>query len=188
MTYPAPNFLPGRRYILSGALAGAMAALALPARASGEMRLFEKAKTPKPLPDIAFQDANEKPLRVAEFRGRALLINFWATWCVPCVKEMPSLDRLQAMFPQDKFLVLPLSIDGPTKPKVAPFYKDKKLTNLGIYFDPGRKAMQGLGVTLLPTSILVDPQGRELGRLEGDADWDMPEGVALMKAAIASRS
>ena len=101
---------------------------------------------------------------------------------------MPSLDRLQAMFPKDKFLVLPLSIDGASRPKVAPFYKDRKLANLGIYFDKGRKAMQGLDVSLLPTSILVDPMGRELGRLEGDADWDMPEGVALMKAAIANQS
>ena len=184
MAYPVPNFLPGRRYILSGALSGVVAALALPARAAGEMSKFERAKTPKPLPDLAFQDADDKPLRFGDFRGRALLINFWATWCAPCVKEMPSLDRLQAKFPKDKFLVLPLSIDGPTKTKVVPFYKDQKLANLGIYFDKGRKAMQGLDVTLLPTSILVDPAGREIGRLEGDADWDMPEGVALIKAAI----
>ena len=188
MAYPVPNFLPGRRYILSGVSAGVVAALALPAQAAGEMARFKKAATPKPLPDLTFQDADDKPLRFADFHGRALLINFWATWCAPCVKEMPSLDRLQAKFPQDKFLVLPLSIDGPTRPKVAPFYKDQKLTNLGIYFDKGRKAMQGLDVSLLPTSILVDPMGRELGRLEGDADWDMPEGVALMKAAIASQS
>ncbi len=188
MAYPAPNFLPGRWYILSSVLAGIPVALALPARAAGEMDRFKKAKAPKPLPDLAFQDANDKPLRFADFRGRALLINFWATWCAPCVKEMPSLDRLQAKFPKDKFLVLPLSIDGPTRPKVAPFYKDQKLAHLGIYFDKGRKAMQGLDVSLLPTSILVDPMGREIGRLEGDADWDMPEGVALMKAAIASQS
>ena len=192
MAYPAPNFHPGRRYILSGGLAGGLAgvlaALALPARATGAMDRFKKAKTPKPLPDLEFQDADDKPLRFADYRGRALLIKFWATWCVPCVKEMPSLDRLQAMFPKDKFLVLPLSIDGASRPKVAPFYKDRKLANLGIYFDKGRKAMQGLDVSLLPTSILVDPMGRELGRLEGDADWDMPEGVALMKAAIANQS
>lgn len=184
MAYPVPNFLPSRRYILSGVLA----ALAVPARAAGEMAKFEKAKVPKPLPDLEFQNADDKPLRFADFRGKALLINFWATWCAPCVKEMPSLDRLQAKFPKDKFLVLPLSIDGPTRPKVAPFYKDQKLAHLGIYFDKGRKAMQGLNVSLLPTSILVDPMGRELGRLEGDADWDMPEGVALMTAAITSQS
>jgi thiol-disulfide isomerase/thioredoxin len=188
MAYPAPNFLPGRRYILSGVVSGAMAALALPARAVGEMELYKKAATPRPLPDLGFQDADDKPLTFAEFRGKALLINFWATWCAPCVKEMPSLDRLQAKFPKDKFLVLPLSIDGPTRPKVAPFYKDQKLAHLGIYFDKGRKAMQGLDVSLLPTSILVDPMGRELGRLEGDADWDMPAGVALMKAAIDGQS
>ena len=182
MAYPAPNFLPGRRYILSGVLA----ALAVPARAAGEMSKFVAAKTAKPLPDLEFQDADDKPLRFADYRGKALLINFWATWCVPCVKEMPSLDRLQAMFPKDKFLVLPLSIDGASRPKVAPFYKDRKLAHLGIYFDKGRKAMQGLDVALLPTSILVDPLGRELGRLEGDADWDMPEGVALIKAALAT--
>jgi thiol-disulfide isomerase/thioredoxin len=188
MAYPVPNFLPSRRYILSGVLSGALAALAGPARAAGEMGKFEKATVPKPLPDLEFQNADDKPLRFADFRGKALLVNFWATWCAPCVKEMPSLDRLQAKFPKDKFLVLPLSIDGPTRPKVAPFYKDRKLAHLGIYFDKGRKAMQGLNVSLLPTSILVDPMGRELGRLEGDADWDMPEGVALMKAAIASQA
>ena len=187
MAYPAPNFLPSRRYILSGALSGALAALTLPARAAGEMARFVRAKEPKPLPDLGFQDADDKPLTFADFRGKALLVNFWATWCAPCVKEMPSLDRLQARFPKDKFLVLPLSIDGPTRPKVAPFYKDQKLAHLGIYFDKGRKAMQGLDVTLLPTSILVDPEGRELGRLEGDADWDMPEGIALMKSAIAGQ-
>jgi thiol-disulfide isomerase/thioredoxin len=184
MAYPVPNFLPARRYILSGVLA----ALALPARAAGEMDRFKRAETPRMLPDVAFQDADDKPLRLADFRGKALLINFWATWCTPCVKEMPALDRLQVMLPRDKFLVLPLSIDGPTRSKVAPFYKEKKLTHLGIYFDKGRKAMQALDVSLLPTSILVDPAGREIGRLEGDADWDLPEGLALMKAAIASGS
>jgi thiol-disulfide isomerase/thioredoxin len=190
MAYPDPNFLPGRRYILSGALA----AVALPAQAGvkpelvkGAVARFVPARPPKPLPDLEFQDADDKPLRFTDFRGKALLINFWATWCVPCVKEMPSLDKLQAAFPRDRFLVLPLSIDGASRPKVAPFYKDRKLAHLGIYFDKGRKAMQGLDVSLLPTSLLIDPEGRELGRLEGDADWDMPEGVALMKAAIASQ-
>ena len=112
------------------------------------------------------------------------MINLWATWCAPCVKEMPSLDRLQAEMPRDRFLVIPISLDGPSKPKVAPFYKEQKLTNLGIFYDKGRKAMPVLNVSLLPTSILVDPAGRELGRLEGDADWDTPEGIALMRSAL----
>ena len=193
MAHPAPNFLPGRRYILCGVLAALAVPTAMPAHAgikqdmaTGAMERFKPAKQPKPLPDVEIQDFSDRPLRLSGFRGRALLLNFWATWCAPCVKEMPSLDRLQAALPKDKFLVLPLSIDGPTKPKVEPFYKEQKLKQLGIYFDKGRKAMQALDVTLLPTSILVDPKGCELGRIEGDADWDMPESITLMKAAMAA--
>ncbi len=192
MAHPVPNFLPVRRYILCGALA----AVALPAAttpslagvkpdmARGAMERFKFARTPKPLPDLEIQSADDKPMKLSDFKGRVVLLNFWATWCAPCVKEMPSLDRLQAEFTKDRFLIVPLSIDGPTKPKVAPFYRDQKLDNLGIYFDKGRKTMQGLDVTLLPTSILVDAKGRELGRIEGDADWDSPEAIALMKAAL----
>jgi thiol-disulfide isomerase/thioredoxin len=192
MAHPVPNFLPGRRYILSGALAAAaLPAAAIPSLAGvkpdmarGAMERFKLTAQPKPLPDLEIQNADDKPMKLSDFKGKVVLLNFWATWCAPCVKEMPSLDRLQAEFPKDRFLIVPLSIDGPTKPKVAPFYRDQKLANLGIYFDKGRKTMQGLEVTLLPTSILVDAEGRELGRIEGDADWDMPESIALMKAAM----
>ena len=127
-------------------------------------------------------------MHFANFKGKAMLVNFWATWCAPCVKEMPSLDRLQAKIGKDKFVVLPLSLDGPSRPKVAPFYEDRKLANLGIYFDKGRKLMQALDVSILPTSILVDPSGREIGRLEGEADWEAPEALALMKAAVGNAS
>lgn len=192
MAHPVPNFFLGRRYILCGALAAAaLPAAATPSLAGvkpdmarGAMERFKLAAQPKPLPDLEIQNADDKPMKLSDFKGKVILLNFWATWCTPCVKEMPSLDRLQAAFAKDKFLIVPLSIDGPTKPKVAPFYKDQKLAHLGLYFDKGRKTMQGLDVTLLPTSILVDAKGRELGRIEGDADWDMPESIALMKAAM----
>ena len=194
MAHPQRDFLPGRRSVLAGGLA----ALALPLfagqtfagvkpdMAKGAMERFKLAAAPKPLPDLEIQSADDKPIKLSDLRGKVLLLNFWATWCAPCVKEMPSLDRLLAALPRDKYLVVPLSIDGPSRPKVAPFYKDQKLANLGIYFDKGRKTMQGLDVTLLPTSILVDAKGRELGRIEGDADWDMPESIALMKAAMGN--
>lgn len=120
-----------------------------------------------------------------QWRGKVLVVNFWATWCAPCVKEMPSLDRLQARIGKDKLVVIPLSLDGPTRPKVAPFYADKKLTSLGIWFDRSRKVMQALDVSILPTTILVDAKGRELGRLEGEADWDKPEAAALVSGALA---
>jgi thiol-disulfide isomerase/thioredoxin len=191
MAHPDRDFLPGRRLVL----AGVAAAIGLPATAwaeipktlaTGAMARFKLTRPPKPMPDLEFLDADDKSLRLANLTGKARLINLWATWCAPCVKEMPSLDRLQAALPRDKFVVLPISLDGPSKAKVAPFYKDRELTNLGIYYDKGRKAMSVLGVSLLPTSILVDPAGRELGRIEGDADWDTPEGIALMKAAIGN--
>jgi len=187
MTYPGSDFLLGRRLLL----AGASAFLALPALANlgpellqGTLAKFQLDKQPKPLPELAFNDSDDKPLKLADYKGKVVLLNFWATWCAPCVKEMPSLDGLQAKIGKDKFVVLPLSLDGPSWPKVAPFYHDKKLTNLGVYFDKSRKAMQALDVSILPTSILVDAQGRELGRLEGEADWEKPEALALMQAAI----
>ena len=191
MAHPDRHFLSSRRFFL----ASAAAALALPATAeaeiskaliTGSMARFKLTRPPKPMPDLEFLDADNKPVRLADFTGQARLINLWATWCAPCVKEMPSLDRLQANMPRDRFTILPISLDGPTKAKVAPFYKERDLSNLPIFYDKGRKAMSTLGVTLLPTSILVDPAGLELGRIEGDADWDTLEGLALMRAAMAS--
>jgi thiol-disulfide isomerase/thioredoxin len=186
MAHSLPDFLLGRRLFLAAGLTS----FALPALANvgpdlikGTLERFKLAKSPKPLPELAFVDAADKPLKLSDYRGKVVLVNFWATWCAPCVKEMPSLDRLQALMGKDKFIVLPLSLDGPSWPKVAPFYHDKKLSELGIYFDKGRKTMQALDVSVLPTSILVDAQGRELGRIEGEADWATPEAVALMKAA-----
>jgi thiol-disulfide isomerase/thioredoxin len=186
MTYPGLDFLLARRLLLGGA----SAFFALPALANlgpellkGTLAKFQLAKEPKALPELTFNDADDKPLKLADYKGKVVLLNFWATWCAPCVKEMPSLDRLQAEMGKDRFVVLPLSLDGPSRPKVAPFYDDKKLSHLGVYFDKGRKAMQALNISILPTSILVDAQGRELGRLEGEADWDKPEALALMKGA-----
>lgn len=176
----------GRRLLLAAApaffAAPALAKLG-PELLTGSLSKFVLAKEPKPLPELAFTDAEDKPLTLADYKGKAVLLNFWATWCAPCVKEMPSLDKLQAEMGKDRFVVLPLSLDGPSKPKVAPFYADKKLAHLGIYFDKGKKVMGALDISVLPTSVLIDAQGREIGRLEGEADWDKPEALALMKAA-----
>jgi thiol-disulfide isomerase/thioredoxin len=187
MAHSLSDFLPGRRLFLAAGLTSlALPALADlgPALIKGTLERFKLAKSPKPLPDLAFVDGADKPVKLSDYKGKVVLLNFWATWCAPCVKEMPSLDRLQADMGKDRFVVLPLSLDGPSKPKVVPFYKDKKLTELGIFFDKGHKTMQAADVNVLPTSILIDAEGRELGRIEGEADWARPEAVALMKAAI----
>src|SRR3954452_7966851 len=186
MAHPRTDFLMRRRLLLAGAPAffatPALAKLG-PELLTGSLSRFTLAKEPKPLPELAFTDAEDKPLKLGDYKGKTVLVNFWATWCAPCVKEMPSLDRLQAEMGKDRFVILPLSLDGPSKPQGAPFYADKKLANLGIYFDKGKKVMGALYISVLPTSILVDPEGREIGRLEGEADWDKPEALALMKAA-----
>jgi thiol-disulfide isomerase/thioredoxin len=186
MAHPRTDFLMGRRLLLAAAPAFfAVPALAKlgPELLTGSLSKFVLAKEPKPLPELAFADGEDKPLTLGDYKGKTVLLNFWATWCAPCVKEMPSLDKLQAELGKDKFVVLPLSLDGPSKPKVAPFYADKKLANLGIYFDKGKKVMGALDISVLPTSVLIDAQGREIGRLEGEADWDKPEALALMRAA-----
>src|SRR5579864_2748530 len=179
MTHPVHDFLCRRTF-----LTGGVALLASPAFANvgpellkGTLAKFQLSKPAKPLPDLTFLDAGDRPLKLGDYRGKTVLLNFWATWCGPCVKEMPSLDRLQGEIGKDGFVFLPLSLDGPSRPKVRPFYEDRKLANLGVYFDKGRKAMQALDVSILPTSILVDTQGREVGRLEGEADWAKPEVV-----------
>jgi thiol-disulfide isomerase/thioredoxin len=186
MTHPASYFLSRRSLFV-----GALSVLATPAFANvgpdllkGTLATFELAGAPKAVPEIGFADADDKALTLADYKGKVVLLNFWATWCAPCVKEMPSLNRLQGEMGKDKFTVVPLSLDGTSRPKVAPFYKDKDLANLGIYFDKGKKVQQTLDVSVLPTSILIDAQGREIGRMVGDADWDKPEAVALMKAAV----
>src|SRR5690242_8235191 len=110
MTYPGSDFLLGRRLLL----AGASAFFALPALANvgpellkGTLAKFKLAREPKALPELAFNAANDKPLTLADYKGKTVLLNFWATWCGPCVKEMPSLDRLQAEMGKDRFVVLP---------------------------------------------------------------------------------
>lgn len=130
---------------------------------------------------FAFTDKDGKEFGLAAFAGKLLLVNFWATWCAPCVHEMPSLDRLQAALGGEGLMVLPLSVDGPTRKRVEPFYQDKKLTHLGIFFDDKRQAFATFDISVLPTTVLIGRDGREIGRLEGQAEWDSPEALALLR-------
>lgn len=137
------------------------------------------------LPDFAFTDAAGKAHAVADFAGKGLVINLWATWCPPCVAEMPALDRLAAALAGEEILVLPLSSDRGGEPVVRAFYERTRLATLRIWLDPRGAAARALGARGLPTTIIVDRAGRERARLEGDAAWDAPAFAAAIRRLTA---
>lgn len=136
---------------------------------------------PLPTPNLAFSDASGRALSLETFRGRAIVLNVWATWCVPCRKEMPSLDRLQEKVGSRNVLVLALSVDQQGLPAVKAFYHELGLTALDIYLDPSFAAIDKLGLPGVPGTLLIDPQGREVGRKLGPAEWDSPEMLAVIE-------
>jgi len=156
--------------------------------AHGEVAALTMATSPLRLPDLAFEDADGKPRKLSDFRGKTVLVNLWATWCVPCRKEMPALDNLQAKLGGKDFEVVAVNIDtrDPEKPKN--FLKEANLTRLGYFADSKAKVFQdlkGIGKALgMPTSILVDGQGCEIANLAGPAEWASDDAVKLIKAAM----
>lgn len=121
-------------------------------------------------PDHGFLDPAGKPVTLAAFRGKPLLVNLWATWCAPCIREMPMLDRL-AQREKGKLQVLAISQDLDGAAKVTPFFAKAQFTALQPYLDPDVRFSTGYGVNL-PTTILYDAEGREVWRVSGDMDWD----------------
>jgi thiol-disulfide isomerase/thioredoxin len=156
--------------------------------AHGEIAGLTMATVPLQLPDLTFEDANGKPKKLSDWRGRTVLVNLWATWCVPCRKEMPALDNLQTRLGGPNFEVVAVNIDtrDPEKPKN--FLKEAKLTRLAYFSDEKAKVFQDLkaiGRALgMPTSLLVDGQGCEVATIAGPAEWDSDDAVQLIRAAI----
>jgi thiol-disulfide isomerase/thioredoxin len=150
---------------------------------------FEFARRPSPqqVPALAFVDAEGSAKTLADFKGRVVLLNIWATWCVPCRAEMPALDRLQARLGGPDFQVVALSIDRRGLDAVKPFYTELGLGSLGIYLDRSGAAAHALDTVGVPTTLLIDRDGRELGRKLGPAQWDEPEAVGLIRRAIQGR-
>ena len=142
---------------------------------------FRLPKDPPPLKDLQFVDADGRERTIADFRGKVLLLNIWATWCAPCRFEMPSLDRLQAKLGGTEFQVIALSIDAGGLPDVMRFYARLGLRHLAIFVDPSGRPMPGLRISGLPTTLLIDRDGREIGRTAAPADWDQPEALTLLR-------
>ena len=145
--------------------------------AMGEFIVHEK---PKPVPDVRFADGEGNEMSLADFAGQVVLVNLWATWCGPCRVEMPELDELQAELGGDDFQVVALSGDRAGAKAVADFYAETGVAHLPIYVDKTMASHRALGAKGLPTTLLLDGSGREVGRMVGAASWASPEAKALI--------
>lgn len=160
--------------------------------AHGEVAALSMATTPLQIPDLAFNDSEGQPKKLSDFRGRTVLLNLWATWCVPCRKEMPALDGLQGKLGSPDFQVVAINIDtrDPAKPKA--FLTDANLTKVDYFTDTSAKVFQdlkGVGRALgMPTSVLIDGKGCEIATISGPAEWDSDDAVTLIKAAVGNKS
>ena len=155
----------------------------LDALRAGEMRKLVVNEAPVEVPAIEFTGPDGQPTTLAASNGRVRLVNFWATWCAPCRKEIGSLDRLQAALGGDRFAVVTIATGPNPLPGIEKLFAEEKITHLPKLRDPGQTLARPAGVLALPVTLLVDAEGREIGRLMGDAEWDSPEAQALVKAA-----
>jgi thiol-disulfide isomerase/thioredoxin len=176
-------------------MAGAALAIALPAVAISIRSVeaqspaeFAVHESPRPLPDIQFENGQGEATSLADFRGKVVLLNIWATWCAPCRREMPTLERLQAELGGSDFEVVALSLDRKGLPAVKEFYEEIGLQELAMYVDESGAAQRALNVLGLPTTLLLDRDGNEIGRLLGPAEWDSPEMVSFIRGYVERQS
>lgn len=156
--------------------------------AKGEVAAMNISKKPEKLADYAFNDPDGKPVSISAFKGKTLLLNVWATWCVPCRAEMPELDKLQAELGSDKFQVVPINIDTSRLDRPKKFFDETGVKALTLYADPKaniffelKQAGKALG---LPVTMLVDPEGCQIGLMNGPAAWHSADAKALVTKTI----
>jgi len=165
-------------------LIGANAALAdVAALRDGDMKKLAIHEAPVPVPEVALIDAEDAPRSLAEYRGKWVVLNFWATWCAPCRHEMPSLDRLQAALPE--IAVMPVATGRNSVTGIKRFFEEEAIVNLPILRDPTSELARGMNVLGLPVTVILSPEGQEVARLIGDAEWDSDSAKAIMAAFVA---
>ncbi len=141
--------------------------------------------TPREVPDFSFIDGEGDTRTLADWRGKLLLVNIWATWCAPCKEEMPALDRLQAKLGGAGFAVLPISVDRGGLKKPRGFLEEIGAENLPLLLDETARLNFKLDVMGLPATLIIDEQGREIARMIGPAEWDSPEAIARLRQFMA---
>jgi len=151
-----------------------------PAHPTGAMAAFEAFDPAREMPDIRFVDGDGRALTLEDFRGKVVLLNLWATWCAPCVREMPDLDELARLRGGPDFMVLALSFDRKGIDQVKDFYERHGIRNLDVYVDQQMKSFRSFSTPVLPSTFVIGPDGRALGGLSGPAEWASDEALALV--------
>lgn len=178
------------------AVASSGPAIAEPPRLSAKYAQFVNFGRPKVPRTVEFQTETGSVTTLEAFRGKVVLLNFWATWCPPCVWEMPSLDRLQSTLGGERFAVVAVSIDRQGLAAVKPFYRKHRLNHLRVYIDPKQKLGSLTGspgprppflLYGLPISYLIDKDGRVLGYVPGALKWDSPSAISFLRYYIDRR-
>ena len=136
-----------------------------------ELEDFELNKEKQNISDLKFKDNEGKEISFSDFQDKILLVNFWATWCAPCIKEMPSLDRLKKKIYKN-FDVIAVSVDRDGVKKVKDFFNENKITNLEEYFDTKNSLAKEMNLIGLPTSFFINKKGDLIGYFQGDLEWD----------------
>ncbi len=157
---------------------------ALAAGLDGDMKKLTFHSAPKAVSTSTFTTEDGGTATLADFQGKHVLLNFWATWCAPCRKEMPMLSELQAEFGGDDFEVLTLATGRNAVPAIEGFFDEIGVTNLPAHRDPGQKVARDMGVLGLPITVILDPEGREVARMQGDAHWSSDSAKAMIAGLI----
>ncbi|NNE51949.1 MAG: TlpA family protein disulfide reductase [Sulfitobacter sp.] len=185
------NFVFGLMYtaLLAGANAAWAASPDIASLRDGDMKKLVVHEAPQAASDAPFNLADDAgTATLADWQGKYVLVNFWATWCAPCRKEMPQLDALQKEFGGDHFEVLTIAT-GRNSPKgIEKFFAEAGVENLPRHQDPRQALASQMGIFGLPITVILDPEGREIARLRGDAEWNSESAKAIVKALIESRA